>query len=314
MYINSSGHYVPSGRVDNDYFFEMNGLTSEWIEQRTGIKTRSKAAPGETIDTMIKEAVNNALPNLPYDIKEVDLIVAASYSPCDTVATPAHVVQHAFNIENCITFYISSACSSVINAIEIVDAFFCSGKARKALIVTADHNSYYSNDFDPKAGHLWGDAAVAFFMSNEPCGRYEPRVVDVMTEGLGNLSKSIKAVNLRPKEGGIIMDDGRDVFLQACTYMPRNVRMLAERNGLQLSDISYVIGHQANMRILKNVVQQLDLPDEKVLSNIEKYGNTGSVSAALVFAENRHRFKPGDLVAFTSFGGGYSTGGCLIKC
>ena len=314
MYINSSGHYVPSGRVDNDYFFKMNGLTSEWIEQRTGIKTRSKATPEETIDTMIKEAINNALPNLPYNIKEVDLIVAASYSPSDTVATPAHVVQHAFNIEDCKAFYVSSACSSVINAIEIVDAFFKTGKARKALIVAADHNTYYSNDFDPKAGHLWGDAAAAFFLSNEPCGRYEPRIIDVISEGLGNLDKSIKAVNLRPKEQGIMMEDGRDVFLQACTYMPRNVRMLLERNRLQISELSYVIGHQANMRILKNVAQQLELPNEKLLSNIETYGNTGSVSSALVFSENRHRFKTGDLVVCTTFGGGYSTGGCLIRC
>ena len=314
MYINSSGHYVPSGRVDNDYFLDVNGLSSEWIEQRTGIKTRSKAAPDENIDTMIKDAVNNALPGLPYNIKDVDLIIAASYSPSDTVATPAHVVQHAFNIEECKVFYVSSACSSLINALEIVETFFKTGKSRKALVVTADHNSYYSNDFDPKAGHLWGDAAVAFFLSNEPCGRNEPCIIDVVSEGLGNLSKSINAVNLRPKEQGIMMEDGRDVFLQACTYMPRNVRILLERNNLQISDLSYVIGHQANMRILKNVAQQLELPDEKVLSNIEIYGNTGSVSSGLVFSENRLRFKEGDLVVCTTFGGGYSTGGCLIRC
>lgn len=314
MYINSCGHYIPSERIDNGYFFEVNGLSSEWIEQRTGIKTRAKANDDENINSMIKEAVNNALPRLPYNIKEIDLIVAASYTPFDTVATPAHVVQHTYHIEDCKAFYISSACSSAMNAFEIVEAFFKSGKAHKALVVAADHNTYYSNEFDPKSGHLWGDAATAFFLSNEPCGRYEPNIVDVMTEGLGYLEKSIHAVNLRPKEEGIIMDEGRDVFMQACTYMPRTVHTLLERNNLTIADITYLIGHQANMRILKNVARQLELPDEKILSNIETYGNTGSGSSLLVFSENKPLFKTNDIVVCTTFGGGYSTGGCLIKC
>ena len=314
MYINSCGHYVPPERVDNAYFIDVNGLSSEWIEQRTGIKTRSKAGQEETIDTMNKEAVNNALPKLPYDIKEVDLIIAASYSPVDTVATSAHVIQHAYNIENCKTFYLSSACSSFINALEIVEAFFKTEKSKKALIVTGDHNTYYGNEFDPKAGHLWGDAAVAMFLSNEPCGRYEPRIMDVITEGLGNISKSITAVNLRPKEQGIMMEEGKDVFLQACTYMPRTARQLLDRNQLKMKDLDYFIGHQANMRILKNVMEQLEMPFEKMLSNIETYGNTGSASAALVFSENMERFRQGDLIVCSVFGGGYSAGGCLIRC
>lgn len=314
MYINSCGHYIPAGRIDNGYFYEVNGLSSEWIEQRTGIKTRAKANDDENINSMIKEAVNKALPGLPYNIKEVDLIVAASYTPFDTVATPAHVVQHTYHIEDCKALYVSSACSSAMSALEIVEVFFKSGKVHKALIVAADHNTYYSNEFDPKSGHLWGDAAAAFFLSNEPCGRYEPNITDVMTEGLGFLDKSVHAVNLRPKEGGIIMDEGRDVFMQACTYMPRTVHTLLQRNNLTIADISYLIGHQANMRILKNVARQLELSDEKILSNIETYGNTGSVSSLLVFSENKSLFKTGEIVICTTFGGGYSTGGCLIKC
>ena len=99
MYINATGFYVPEERVPNQHFFELNGLTSEWIEQRTGIKTRSKARPDENINTMGLEAIRNALPKLPYDIKEIDLIVAASYSPYDTVATAAHVAQREFQIQ-----------------------------------------------------------------------------------------------------------------------------------------------------------------------------------------------------------------------
>ena len=98
MFINATGFYVPEERVDNQHFLELSGLTSEWIEQRTGIHTRSKAKEGENINTMSLEAVKDALPKLPYDITEVDLIVSASYSPYDTVATAAHTVQHEYTM------------------------------------------------------------------------------------------------------------------------------------------------------------------------------------------------------------------------
>ena len=102
-----------------------------------------------------------------------------------------------------------------------------------------------------------------------------------------------------------MMPEGRDVFIQACTYMPKNVLYLLEKNGYTLDN---------NMRIMSNIAKQLNLPEEKFLHNIEELGNTGSVSSALVYAQNDHSFKKGDLVAITVFGGGYSTGACLIKC
>ena len=155
MFINATGFYVPEERVDNQHFLELNGLTSEWIEQRTGIRSRSKAKAEENINTMSMEAVRNALPKLPYDITDVDLIVSASYSPYDTVATAAHLAQHEFHIENAKALYLSSACSSFLNALEVVEGYFAMGKATKALILSADKNSAYYNETDPKAGHLW---------------------------------------------------------------------------------------------------------------------------------------------------------------
>ena len=138
MFINATGYYVPEERVDNQHFLELNGLTSEWIEQRTGIRTRSKAKEEENINTMSMDAVRNALPRLPYDISEVDLIISASYSPYDTVATAAHQAQHDFNITEAKALYLSSACSSFLNALEVVEGYFAMGKASKALILSAD--------------------------------------------------------------------------------------------------------------------------------------------------------------------------------
>ena len=313
MFINATGYYVPADRVDNEHFRELNGLTSEWIEQRTGILTRSKAKPEENVNTMSLEAVRDALPHLPYDIKEVDLIVSASYSPHDTVATAAHTVQHVYQIAGAKALYLSSACSSFMNALEVVEGYFASGKAKKALLLSADKNSAYYNETDPKAGHLWGDAAAAFFLSKEPVCETDAEILEIYTCCLGDLPKAMEAVHLFPKEGGIAMPEGRDVFMQACTYMPKNVLNLLANHGYTLDDLSYFIGHQANMRIMANIAKQLKLPEEKFLHNIEELGNTGSVSSALVYAQHVNQFKPGDLVALTVFGGGYSTGACLIK-
>ena len=313
MFINATGYYLPTDRVDNAHFRELNGLTSEWIEQRTGISTRSKAKPEENVNTMSLEAVRDALPHLGYDIKEVDLIVSASYSPYDTVATAAHTVQHVYQIAGAKALYLSSACSSFLNALEVVEGYFASGKAKKALVLSADKNSAYYNEEDPKSGHLWGDAAAAFFLSKEPVRETDAEIVEVYTCGLGDLPRAMEAVHLYPKEGGISMPEGRDVFMQACTYMPKNVLNLLANNGYTLDDLSYFIGHQANMRIMANIAKQLNLLDEKFLHNIEELGNTGSVSSALVYAQNVNQFKQGDLVALTVFGGGYSTGACLIK-
>jgi 3-oxoacyl-[acyl-carrier-protein] synthase 3 protein 2 len=134
MFINATGFYVPEERVDNQHFLELNGLTSEWIEQRTGIRSRSKAKAEENINTMSMEAVRNALPKLPYDITDVDLIVSASYSPYDTVATAAHLAQHEFHIENAKALYLSFFRLLLITeCVGSCGRVFCYGKSNKSV-------------------------------------------------------------------------------------------------------------------------------------------------------------------------------------
>ena len=313
MYINSMGCYVPEARVGNDYFEKVNGLTGDWIVQRTGIETRSKAAPGENVDSMGLEAVENALKNLPYDISEVNLIVAASYSVYDTVATVAHVAQRKYNIAGAKAFYLSAACSSFINGLEVIEGYFASGKADKALLICSEHNTYYSNETDPKSGHLWGDGAVAYFISKERMAPTDVKIIDVYTEGLGHVGKGPDGVKLRPKEDGITMPDGRDVFIHACRYMIHALKNSLKNSGLEISDLKHIICHQANKRIVAQVTHQLDLNSERFLNNIEKYGNTGSASAPLVLVENRDRFNSGDKAALIVFGGGYSCGATIVE-
>jgi len=314
MFINSTGYFIPKARVSNDYFLEVNGLTSDWIYQRTGILTRSKATEEETMDFMCRKAIEHGIERLPYDIKDIDLIVFASYSPSDTVGTTAHVMQREFQMEKAKAFLLSSACSSAINAIEVIHSFFATGKASKALLISADRNTTYVNQDDPKAGHLWGDAATAFFFSKNRYSDKEAEVIDVETQALGHVGYGPAGVYLNPKDTGIMMPQGKDVFMQACTYMALRTKEIVERNGMSLDELNWFIGHQANMRILSYVAKDLGMPEEKSLSNIEELGNTGSVSAMLVYAQNVERFQKNDTVCISVFGGGYSAGACLIKC
>lgn len=313
MYINSTGFYIPSGRVYNDHFLEVNGLTSDWILKRTGICSRSKAAEDEGHNSMGLAAIANALENIPYDIKDIDLIVSASYSPYDTVATLAHITQQKYDIPDMKAVYASAACSSFVNGLEIVEGYFAMGKAKKALIVSSEHNTYYSNESDPKCGHLWGDGAVAFFLSADRVSENDAEIKHIYTRGLGNVSKGPEGVRLRPKEGGIAMPDGKDVFVHACKYMIEALDGVTNPEGLTIQELSYIICHQANKRIVANVAHQLGLDDDHFINNIEELGNTGSASAAIVFAQNRNKFVKGDKIGLTVFGGGYSCGAFLVE-
>ncbi|MDE7350331.1 MAG: ketoacyl-ACP synthase III [Muribaculaceae bacterium] len=313
MYINAIGHYIPSNRISNEYFKELNGLDADWIVQRTGIESRSRCSQDENVDTMAYEAVENALPRLPYSIKDVDLIVAAHYCAFDTVGTVAHRVQRKFGIEGAKAVYASSACSSFVNGLEIVEGYFAMGKAKRALLICSEQNSYYSNDQDPKAGHLWGDAAVAYFLSAEKESDNDIEVLSVYTEGVGHIGAGPDGVLLRPKEGGISMPNGRDVFMYAVKYMQYALEKNLEDANLKKEDISYFITHQANMRIVKQLARMMDMPMERFLNNIQELGNTGSASAPLVLAQHQDELKKGDMVSLMVFGGGYSCAAFTIR-
>ncbi len=313
MFINAIGHYLPAELVPNSYFLEVNGLTDEWIYTRTGIKTRTKAKIGENTNTMSIEAVKAAKQYLPYPIEEVDLIIGASYSPYDTVATMAHVAQKEFNIPNAKAVYISSACSSFINAMEIVEGYFAMGKASKALVITAEHNTLYSNETDEKSGHLWGDGAAAIFVSKEQQKTGEAKIIDILTKGLGHVGKSTEAVYLHLAEGGLIMPNGKDVFNHACKYMIEVLIEILTRNKLTVNDLSWLIPHQANMRIISYIACEIKFNEERIFNNIEQLGNTGCASTLINMSQNKSRIKSGELVGITVFGGGYSSGSMLVK-
>jgi 3-oxoacyl-[acyl-carrier-protein] synthase-3 len=312
MYIEALSHYLPEKIIPNDYFLNVNGLTNDWIIARTGIKTRRKAATGENTNTMAIEAVKN-LQDQNGDLTDIDLIIGASYAPFDTVATIAHVVQKEFSLSGAKAIYLSSACSSFINAVEIVEGYFAVNKASRALIIASEHNTAYGHEDDEKSGHLWGDGAAAILISKENEGNELPCIMDVYTEGLGHIGKGPEGVYLQPGKAGLIMPFGKDVFVHACNYMISSLKEIVKKHVIDIEDLDYIIPHQANTRIINYISQQIGFPEHKVIVNIDKYGNTGSASTLIGLSENRHLFKKDDIIGCTVFGGGYSTGSMLIR-
>lgn len=314
MYITTVSSYIPSNIVTNSYFNQINGLTEDWIESRTGIRERRKTSEGENTNTMALEAVKRAMEEIPFPVEEIDLIVGATYTPFDSIHTLAHAVQNLLNVSDIPVISLSTACSSFANAIEIVEGYFAMKKAKKALVVVSDNNTAYNDETDTISGHLWGDGAAALVVSKERISENDFKVKDIITGGAGNIGKAPEGVYLRPSEDGFRMPQGRDVFINACQYMAKITRQILERNNYGIQDLSYFIPHQANLRITKNVAQKLEVDMSKALSNIEYLGNTGCAGCCIAFHEHLKSFKAGDLVVITVFGGGYSYGSILLEC
>ena len=313
MYLNAVEHYLPTEEICNDYFLTVNGLSDEWIYQRTGIKKRKKAAENENSNTMGVCAVENVIPILPFPIQAVDLIVGATYTPHDTVGTLAHVIQRKFGIGNAAAVTISAACSSLINAIEIVEGYFAMGKAAKAIVVASEHNTAYSNETDERSGHLWGDGAAVMVFSKDRICDSDIEVLAVETQALGHIGRGPEGVYLLPKTEGIVMPYGKDVFINACNYMIASLENVLKKGGYSFENLSYIIPHQANMRIITQLASMLSYPFESILTNIEELGNTGCASTAIALSQYKSKFQKGDLVGLTVFGGGYSSGAILLK-
>lgn len=313
MYINRVSHYLPSEIIGNEYFTELNNLSSEWIVERTGISERRKAGEGENTNTMAIDAVKSLLETIPYSKNEIDLIVGATYTPYDTIVSPAHAVQHFLQIPDIPVVSVSSACSSLLNAIELVEGYFAMKKASRALVVVSDHNTAYYNERDTISGHLWGDGASALLISKERQTDSDLFIRKLITGGAATSGKAVEAVVLRPNERGVVMPYGRDVFQNACTYMPKVSQQVLQACGLTIADIDYLIPHQANHRISLNVIGTLGISPDKLLSNIQRLGNTGCAGCAIALSENFDRFEKGQRLVVTVFGGGYSYGAMLIE-
>lgn len=310
MYIANSAYYYPAQKIPNSHFEALNGLTNDWIVERTGMVERRRAAAGENTNTMAVDATKALQQKV--DLSDVDLIIAGSYTFYDTIVTPAHEVQHYLGLNAVPVVGITSACSSFLNAAEIVEGYFAMNKAKKALVICTEQNSLYHNESDLKAGHLWGDGASATLFTKEKTNEDALCIKQIITGGAANVGKGTKGVMLKPAHGGIDMPHGKDVFINACYYMSMLTEKLLKNNGLEITDLTYLVPHQANYRIALNIIQTLNITKEQSLSNVQYLGNTGCAGCSIALSEHWDEYKKDDVLVVSVFGGGYSYGAMLL--
>ncbi|MDT0643579.1 beta-ketoacyl-ACP synthase III [Zunongwangia sp. F363] len=319
--VTAVGAYVPEDVLTNKMLEEMVDTNDEWITSRTGIKERRILKdPNKGTSFLAIEAAKDLIEKKNLDPKEIDLIIMATATPDLPVASTGVHVATQIGAVNAFSYDLQAACSSFLYGMSTAAAYIESGRYKKVLVIGADKMSSIIDYKDRTTCIIFGDGAgAALFEPNE--------------EGLGLQDEilrcdSIGRDSLRIEAGGSLMpataetvanklhyvrQDGKTVFKFAVSNMSGVSEEIMQRNDLTNSDVNWLIAHQANKRIVGATASRMNLEDEKVLMNIERYGNTTSATLPLLLSDFEKSFKKGDNLIFASFGGGFTWGAAYLK-
>ena len=316
-----TGSCLPEGVMTNAELERMVETSDEWIRSRSGIGERRIAGPGEYIHKVAAEAGRRALDAAGLAPEDLDLIVLATVSPYMIMPSTACFVQAELGATNAFAYDISAACAGFLFGIDLASKYILAKPDMKILVIGAEILSTRMNWQDRNTCVLFGDGAGAAVLS----GREGERgIVDsrlhpdgrlwrlLYTEGPPSMNKDLMQPDWK---GPYIQMNGSELFKRAVRLMETAVRELLEAQGLDIADIDLMVPHQANIRIIKNLGERLAVPDEKVFTNLDRYGNTSSASIpiALDEAARAGRLKPGDLILFCTFGAGLAWGALLLR-
>ena len=309
------GSYLPEKILTNFDMEKLVETSNEWILKRTGIKERHIALEQETTSDMGVNAIKNAIQNINFDINSVDMIICATTTPDLTFPSTACIIQKKLGIEkNIIAFDIQAVCSGFVYALSIADDMIKCRKIKNAIVVCSDKMSSIIDWKDRNTCVLFGDGAGAVIIqsTNEDRG-----IIDTELSANGNYIDILKTTNGVSTNGisGYIYMDGKAVFKHAVEKMSYSIKDIVEKNGYKLSDISIIIPHQANYRILSLVAEKLNIPYEKFMITIDKHANTcsASIPLALDIAVQQGRVKKDNLIVLEALGGGLTWGSVLLK-
>jgi 3-oxoacyl-[acyl-carrier-protein] synthase-3 len=316
------GSYAPERVVPNSHFEEFLDTSDEWIFQRTGIKERRFVAPGENTSDMCLAAARKALEAAGMDGEDLDMIVVGTVSPDQQLPAVANLVQVGLGAKQAACFDLNSACTGFLTALVTAEAFIAAGRARRVLVLGAETLSRFIDFTDRGSCILFGDGAGAvILMPHEDCGQGEILRTTLGSDGEGYSVIEMPAGGSRQPashetveaHGHTIHVRGRDVYRFAVAKISSLVREMLE--GHTLDELSVVVPHQVNRRIIDSAVEKLDIPPEKVVINIDRYGNTSAASVPLALDEalREGRIEKGKLVILAAFGAGLSWGAALVR-
>ena len=309
-----TGSALPAQVITNDALTQLVDTSDEWIKSRTGISER-RVCTTESLTELAVQAAQRALADSGCTADELDLIICATISADYTTPSMACVLQAELGA-SCAAFDVNAACTGFIYALDIAAGYFARKPDQKILVVAAEAMSRLVNWQDRGTCVLFGDGAGAAVLGKGN------DLLAIQTGAKGNIAPLYASNgwgNSPFHQGGAVSPylvmDGQEVFRFAVTSMVQTVEQVLADANLTKEDISWLIPHQANIRILDAAVSRLKLPKEKCLSNIAQRGNTSAACVAILLDEANRAgtLKQGDLLAFTAFGGGLTTGACILR-
>ncbi|MGY8967506.1 MAG: beta-ketoacyl-ACP synthase III [Flavobacteriales bacterium] len=312
--------YVPSEILSNSDLEKMVDTNDEWIVSRTGIKERRIARnPLEPTSFLAIQAANQLLQKKNIDPLTIDLVLVATVTPDMGVAATAAYVATQIGAINAFGFDLQAACSGFLYGMSTASMYIESGRYKKVLLIGADKMSSIVDYTDRTTCIIFGDGAGAvLFEPSENDFGFENSYL--RSDGSGRDSLNIKAGgSLHPfdentfTEGSHnIMQDGQTVFKNAVKNMADASEKVMLQNKLSGDDIAFLLPHQANKRIIDATARRMNLSEDRVLMNIEKYGNTTSATLPLLLSDHESKFSKGDKLIFAAFGGGFTWGAVYL--
>ncbi len=322
-----TGSYMPEKVLTNDDLSKIVDTNDEWITTRTGIKERRIAADGQATSDLASEAARRALADAGVAAEDIQLIIVATVTPDMFFPSTACFVQKKIGALNAVCFDISAACSGFLYALQVARHFINTGNRTTALVIGAEKLSTLVNWQDRNTCVLFGDGAGAVVIrrADESETDAPGRVLSTVMGSDGNLADLLKVPggasfcpitpeNVASRPNTIHME-GRETFKHAVTRMLEAANQALENAGLKAEDVSLVIPHQANARIIGAIADRLGLPPEKVFMNLDKYGNTSAatIPVALDEANKAGRLNKGDIVLLVAFGGGFTWASSVVR-
>lgn len=321
--ITGVAHWVPDKILSNSDLEKMVDTTDEWITERTGIKERRILENGSTSD-LGANAAKRLLEEKNIHPDEIDLIIVATVTPDMFFPSTATIIQRKIKATKCWGFDLNAACSGYLFALITAAQFVENGSCKKVLLIGADKMSSITDYTDRNTCVLFGDAGTASLI--EPVEISENvGIIDhiLKIDGSGEELLHMKAGGSRnpasietvQKKWHYIYQDGKSVFKVAVVGMADVSEEIVKRNNLKSEDISYLVPHQANLRIIDATARRIGLPNEKVMINIHKYGNTTAATIPMCLSEysREGKIKRGDNLILAAFGAGWTWGSVYLK-